>query len=864
MADDLNYDAPGFSALPPQKISKSQKNKEWGKNCLNYYSNYRYTNGTTMRTDRFRKLVNYDLYNGKVTAKDVEAICNPLGMDSSSFPARFQHYDIISEPIRLLIGEEAKRADNHVVISESPDDISRKTEGLKAKILNSLEQELMGEIDPSTIDPNNPPPTPEEILKYERYTPSDMIEAKANQMLRVLKKRLNTRLLFNQGWKDALIAGEEIYWVGILNGQPSMRRVNPVNLTVILDDDHTFIDDAIAVVEERMLTVSSILDEYGDELTSADLDKLNTYSRGVFGTFNTAGGFEPQYVVDNQTQSKVFAGVTPTNAYNGNNTNNYSVRVSRVEWISMKKIGTLSYTDETGTPVEDTVDEDFKMSLFKEVYPDATIEWFWINEAWEGVKIGIDIYVGVRAKPNQRRRMDNPYHCQLGYTGFIYEATNSQSVSLIDRLKSYQYLYDIEACRLDFAFSKDAGKVFLMDLAQIPEGHGIDIEKWMYYLKEMGIGFINSFEEGKKGAATGQLAKFNQFQAIDLSLAQSIQQYINTLEYIKQQVYFVSGVTPQRLGAVNQNELVGNVERAVTQSSLITEYLFEAHQEVKRRAYTALIEIAKIAYRDGLTAQYVLDDLGLQLLQLEENEFENSEFSVFVSFANKDNELKAKLDQLVQVALQQEKINLSTIVETMLHDSPREIINTLRRAEDEHQQRMDAQSKAEQDANNRNMDIQEQIHQEQLADAQANRDLQQYIADSSNETKIQVAEINVYSRQENLDQDADGIPDPVELARLSLEERDASSKSFLEQSKLSHEKNKHNKEMERKDKEIALKREIENKKLEAVKIQNKNQIELANKKAKLDKEMMDKKMKIEQMKAKAAIAKSKQKPKSSK
>jgi len=861
MADDLNYDAPGFSALPPQKISKHQKTKEWGKTCLNYYSNYRYTNGTTMRTDRFRKLVNYDLYNGKVTAKDVQSICNPLGIDNSSFPSRFQHYDIISEPIRLLIGEEAKRPDNHIVISEAPEDISRKTQALRDKILSSLEQELMGAIDPSTIDPNNPPPTPEEILKFERYTPSDMIESKANQMLKVLKKRLNTRLLFNQGWKDALIAGEEIYWVGILNGQPAMRRVNPVNLTVILDDDHTFVDDAIAVVEERMLTVSSILDEYGDELTSADLEKINTYSRGVFGTFNTAGGFEPQYVTDNTNGSRVFAGVTPTNAYNGNNSNNYSIRVSRVEWISMKKIGTLTYTDEMGVPQAEDVDEDFDTRKFKDLYPDAKVEWFWINEAWEGVKIGVDIYVGIKAKPNQRRRMDNPYHCQLGYTGFIYEATNSQSVSLIDRLKSYQYLYDIEAYRLDLAFSKDAGKVFLMDLAQIPEGHGIDIEKWMYYLKEMGIGFINSFEEGKKGSQVGQISKFNQFQAIDLSLAQSIQQYINTLEYIKQQVYFVSGVTPQRLGAVNQNELVGNVERAVIQSSLITEYLFEAHQEVKRRAYTAIIEVAKIAYRDGLTAQYVLDDLGLQMLQLEENEFENSEFSVFVSFANKDNELKNKLDQLVQVALQQEKINLSTIVETMLHDSPRDIVNTLRRAEEDFAKREDAQFQAQQENEQRSLDMQEQMHQEQLVDAQANRDLQQYIADSNNETKIQVAEINVYSRQENLDQDADGIPDPIELAKLSLEERNAGAKAFMENLKLSHDKEKHNKEMARKDKEIELKREIENKKLKAIEIQNKNQIQLADKKAKLDKEMMDKKMKIEEMKAKAAIAKSKQKPK---
>ncbi len=848
MSLDTNNDSMGFSSLPQQKLPKSQKDKEWGKSCINYYSNYRYTNGTTIRSDRFRKLINYDLYNGKVSYNDVAAICNPLGIQNNSWSTRFQHYDIISECLRFLISEEAKRPDNHIVLSEAPSDLNRKTEGLHKKMVDLLDQMLEGAIDPSTVDPNNPPPKPEEVLKAEQTTPSDKIEIKAAKTLKVLKKRLNTHLQFREGWKDALISGEEIYWVGILNGSPVMRRVNPVNMTIILDDDHTFIDDAIAVVEERMLTISSILDEYGDELTPADLEKVEQYTRGTFGSFNTAGGFEPHFTI--KDGHSVFDGVTPTNAYNGNNSNNYSIRVSRVEWISMKKIGTLSYTDETGTPVMEDIDETFKLPLFKQQYPDAVVEWFWINEAWEGVKIGTDIYVGVQPKPNQRRRMDNPYHCQLGYTGFIYEATNSQSVSLLDRLKPYQYLYDIISYRLELAFAKDKGKIMLMDLAQLPESNGIDIDRWIHYMNEMGISFVNSFEEGKKGAATGQLAKFNQFQAIDLSLAQSIQQYINMLDYIKQQVYFVSGVTPQRLGSIQTNELVGNVEKSVAQSSIVTEYLFESHQEVKRRAYTAIIEVAKIAYKNGLTTQYVLDDMSIEMLNLEEFEFEDSEFSVFVSYANKDNKFKDDLKQLLSIALQRDKVTLSAIADSLINDSPRDILRVLRKADED-------AAKVAQDAQNQQLSIEKQkvesaekIHQEQLADKQADRDLKQYEIDSNNETKLQVAEINTYIGQESLDQDNDGIPDPLELGKLALEERKLASQTFSEQIKLHHDHSNKKKELGLKDKEIASREKIENKKLEAVKVQNKNQIELANKKAKLDKEMMDKKMALEKYKVK--------------
>ena len=157
MSQDI-YANLGGQNLPQQKLPMSQKDKEWGKSCINYYSNYRYTNGSNLRSDRFRKLINYDLYNGKVNHKDIETICDPLGVNTSStFSARFQHYDIVSEPIRLLIGEETKRPDNHIVISESPEDINRKTAGVKQRIFEALQQGLAYQIDPNA-DPNNPPP----------------------------------------------------------------------------------------------------------------------------------------------------------------------------------------------------------------------------------------------------------------------------------------------------------------------------------------------------------------------------------------------------------------------------------------------------------------------------------------------------------------------------------------------------------------------------------------------------------------------------------------------------------------------------------------------------------------------------------
>jgi hypothetical protein len=844
-------------SLPVQKIPFSKKTEDWKRDTINYYERLSYSSVASNRTTNYNKKINYDLHNGRFNKADLEYVCNPLGLNDNEFPATLQHYDIISPPLNLLIGEETKRNDNCIVISQSTNDINRKQTNLKNKIVQLLQQKLQAEIDPSTIDPNNPLPTPEQIIKYEKHNISDLIESQANKILKHLKKSLNTKEVFKKGWKDALVAGEEIYWTGVSNNEVNFRRCNPLNVTVVLDGDTDYIDDAIAVIEVRMLAPSSILDEFGKDLKSSQVSEIEAISKRFTSGYNLVNN-NPAFSLD-KTGGVVDTGLSNFSTINttAGSFNSELIRVVRVEWKSFKKLYHLTYTDDDGLPVEKIVDESFKLSIFKDVFTDATVEEFWINESWEGIKIGERIFVNVQPKQNQRRRMDNPYYCKLGYVGLIYNATNSVSVSLIDRIKPYQYLYNIIAYRLELAFASDQGKIMLMDLAQIPRSEGMDVEKWMYYLKAMKIAFINSHEEGKKGSMTGKTSNFNQFQSIDLSLANQIQQYIDTLNYIKTQVAFISGVSPQRLGAIDNKELVGNVERSVQQSALITEYLFDSHDEVKRRVYTALIECAKIAFRDGAKVQYVLDDMGIELLEIEELELENSEFNVFISNSSKDLMVVETLKQLSQAALNSDKADLSTIIDTIINDNPSDIIRILQRGE---------KSKYERD---KAMQEQQLVSQEkqikmQVEDKQADRDLKQYEIDSNNETKIMVAEIGVYSRQENLDRDGDGIPDPVELAKLSLEERDLDSKYFSEKSKLIHDKDKHDKEISLKDKELKMKADIENKKIEAIRVQNKSQELMQEKDHKLKEKELIFKERIEKLKLQAAKAKAAKASKSKK
>lgn len=829
------------STVPNQKIPKSKKTELWKHSTIDYFERMSRVTSTGNRTSNYKKLINYELFNGRFNKSDLEYVINPFGFSDAEFPATLQHYDIISPAIMLLIGEESQRPDNQLVVSEGPNDINRKKDAVKAKVYQALLDEVkaeMGEMDPADVR------TPEEILQYEKYSTSDLIESQANKLLKVLRKHLDVVNVYKRGWKDALISGEEIYWSGIINGEPTLRRVNPVDVNVVMPMDSDYIDDAVAVVEVRLLPVSVIIDEFGDDLTAKQIDDLERLSNSFYANDFTQGSFN--LLTDSKSLGDISVQIGDGIGGRGSSVDG-SVRVVRVEWKGMCQVGTLTYIDpETDELVETTITEDFDLKVFKEVYPDAKVEWYWITEAWEGTKIGTDIYLNVKAKPNQRRRLDNPYYCRLGYTGMLYNATNSVGVSLVDRMKPYQYLYNILMYRLELAFASDMGKVMLMDLAQIPKSEGITVEQWMYYLKAMKIAFVNSFEESKKGTRIGQISQFNQFQAIDLSLANTIQQYINSLEYIKQQIAFLSGISPQRLSSIGSNELVGNVERSIQQSSYITEYWFDMHNEVKRRTYTALIECAKIAYREGLRRQYVLDDMGIELLEINGQEFDNSEFSVYVSNSNKDYQTKEGLKQLFETALSADKANFSDIVEILQSDSIKDMQYKLQGNEERRAQAEQAQAQAQNELQQQAMAMQAQKEQQALALEERKLDLEEYKIQSVNETRIRVAEIGVFALQKDIDLDDNGIPDPIEVAEHALNQQkvfhdkvskdmDRDYKQITENKKINTQKEMKDRELAFKNKELVAKERMErdkNKTALRIAKENKTKAEMARKKSK--------------------------------
>lgn len=796
--------------IPKQKISQKEKTKEWGISTINELDKYSASRGTLSdgRSKRFVKQVNYDLINGRFNRSDFDYVTRPYGYSENSFPAELNHFDIISPKIHLLLGEEMKRPFNFRVVSENNDSSTAIEEQRKNLIMQIFsDQEMMGKATDDEIQQELA-----KIEEYVKYSYKDMRAVFGQHALNYLVRDRQLVYLFNNGFRDALVAGEEIYWTGIVNGEPVCRVVNPIDISIVLDPNSEFIDEAQAIIEERWMTQAMIMDEFFDELTPEELDRLEqqTLTNSYYPSDNT-----PFHIVAiDETPIET----TSNTSNRGVRDEDGNIRVVRYEWKSMRKVGFLTFTNEAGEEETVVVDETFKTD--KNL--DEKVEWKWINEYWEGIKILDDIYICIGPKVNQRRRMDNPNICRSGYVGVILNNRNSTSVSLVGRAKTYQYLYNIVYYRLELALAKSKGKAAIMDIAQIPTSEGWDVQKWMYYLDALGIMFVNSFEEGKRGTQfQGKTPSFNQFQSIDLTMGDMVQQCVGILDKIEDKVGELMGVTRQRLGQIQSSELVGNTERSVSQSSHVTEYLFNIHNEVKRRVLTSLLDYAKIAWRKGKKINYIDDTLAHVFYNIDGETFDNSEYGVFVSNTLRDTQILEGLRSLGQVALQSDKANLTDVIMMMKSDSITEIERRLEQGERKRSEKESQMQKSQQELEQAKLEQAQGLMAHEAEENQKDRD-----------NKIQVATIQALGFSKDTDENNNGMPDVLEYAAHVLKE----------------------KEFMLKEKEMKSNEKIENSKVEAIKEQNKGQVELENKKIQLKREEMAKKVELEKLKIAAKKA----------
>lgn len=800
-----------FVNFPKQALSYKSKTKAWRKNCVQWANDKTYFNMSLVRNSVRHKMININLLNGKLNMEDLSLIVNPSKLQANFIPDKIQHYPIMNGKLNLLQGEEIGRGFNYRVIVTNPNSVSAIEEAKRKEVLEAVQLEIQNQ----SQSEEEFQAKMQEISEYFTYRWKDMREKRANYLLRHYELEQNLPKIFNDGFKMAMAVGEEFYKVDIIGGEPKVELINPCKIRLYKSGYSNRAEDADIIILEDYWSPGKIIDTYYDVLSSRDIKHIEEAPNNIDkGAVDDMDNIDPRYGFlyrgfvegDGTMVDELF---DPT----GNGGLNDSlmpydlagnIRVLQVYWKSKRKIKRVkSYNQETGEEEFNFYTEDY---VIDEAMGEEE-EIFWVNEAWEGTMIGKDIFVNMRPRPVQYNKLSNPSLCHFGIIGNVYNFADGKPYSMVDMMKPYNYAYDIYHDRLNKLMARNWGKIVRLDLAKIPKNEGWDIEKWLYYAKNAGLAIENSFEEGNIGAATGKLAGAMNNASngiIDAEQGNTIQGYIQLLEWLKKEMADMIGITPQREGQIQNRETVGGVERATLQSSHITEWVFTTHEDIKRRVCECLIETAKIALKGrNEKFQYLLDDGSMAFVDIDGDEFAENDYGLVVENGNLAERLNQQLEGLAQAALQNQALSFSTIMKIYSTSSIAEKQRAIEKNEADMRQ-MQQQMQQQQ------MQAQQEALQAQLQQKEA--ELQQKEAQNirDNETKVQVARIQTQAMQDQffskeytdmLDNTAD--EDRAEKAREFNLKHSLDEKEFkLKQQQLQETKRKNQKDAELKRMQI--------------------------------------------------------------
>lgn len=753
-----------FMQMPPQKVSSSRKQStKWQQQCIDAVIAKSSMTSSGGRTSKQNKQINYDLVNSKIDLEDFQHVLNPYGLPTNSpylrTGVRMTNHNILSPKVTTLIGEEMKMPLNYRAVAINGQAALERNDETRSAIIEAMNARIQAivqnDINPETGQPNAPDPTEVAIrMKTEYANPTEIA---CNQLLEYLEQQNDLKRKFSDGWGHALKAAEEIYYLSIIDGNPHVRVVNPLYFEMDRDTDEPLIHKASCAMEERWIPTSQVIDEYGEYLSDAEVKALDT---GTEKTSSIDGDRLPGSAFFTKAEYDASEGRSPSGKENATH-----VYVADTCWRAYRKVGKLTYLDPRTNKMEvREVDDDFVLTDDM-LNNGASVEWHWETEVWQGTKIGASIYVNVKPLDNQTGA--------LPYVGYVYNNQNSEATSLVDMVKPYLYTNIIMWYRLEQEVAKAKGKKFTMDLAQLPKSAGFDVDKWMYYFDNMGVSFFNSREEGRKNDPSS-VAQFNQFTAVDMTLSQSIYQYINIINKIEDSVAAISGVSRQREGEIGASETATGAQRAIIQSTNNTKPLFYYHDVVKKTVLSELLELAKVAYIDGGDITHAVDESTIETIRVDGDKLFSTDLAVFLKDSFEEAESIQKLDQYLAIALQNDKVNLSNLIGLVNEKSLSKMKDVIINGERESQAREEQNAKAQSEAAQAD-------RQAMLKQAQDAKELEIYKAQLDAETKLSIAEIKAEVDLATDDSDKTGI----EEKKLQLQEKSIETQARLKERELS-------------------------------------------------------------------------------
>jgi len=838
-----------LNIFPDQfKTEKEKQDESWIKNSMDYFANKAYAEYVKNR-DTFVK--NYDLVKGILRREDfyqepeVRSFTDVLTADLA-LPAYVKHYSIMTTPINELVGEISKRPDAFRVKAFDDDSKSEelefKTQLLQDYVISQTKRKILEKaaFDGEDISDEEVEEKTLEQVKDELDNYTSIAEKWANHILTAEKAEFVLKEKSEDAFRDLLISSREFFHIYEDNSKTgfNIEVANPKNTWFLTTPDRKYISDptgrnqgAYAAGTVQVMELSEIIESIPD-LTKDEIDHLRS-SLQDYGLINVResnlgnpnaipGNDSIQYdtydplvlqtrmiieseMKENNDGLQDFLGLTSNVSSFG-----YKYVVVRGYWISKKKIGKVIYTDEMGNEQSMLVDEDYKS---KTIPTEISLEWGWINQWYQGIKIGPDIY---HIKPYNLL----PY-CPI--IGQVFEVKNTEAKSLVDMMKPFQVLYNVCMNQLYKLLEKEVGKVQLMSIRHIPipkDGDAQDaLDIWEMEARNRGVVFVDDSPENLKSPSS-----FNQYTSLDLTRTQEIQARYTLAQQLKNECWELIGMSRQRLGSVQASESATGTNAAITQSYAQTEPLFVAHEYVLGQLYQSIIDAALYveSKKPQSTISYITSEGESAFVSVNGTDLRFRDLKVFLTNRPEDRQMFNEIRGLSQAVIQNGG-SLHDVIELYSTNSMRQMKHVFKKLKD----RQEAMQNAQLQQKQQELEQTQQIAQAQIeaAQAQAEEKLanENYQAELDRINKKEIALIAAEAKNMGplSDTDASGTPDVLEIDKLALAqskaERDYQAKMM---------------EVQTKNQLAAQKLEIEREKLKIARENQANDLAVAKENAK--------------------------------
>lgn len=400
---------------------------------------------------------------------------------------------------------------------------------------------------------------------------------------------------------DLLVSGTAFYKVRPSSEETNVviEVFNPMNVFVDKNPSSQYVKDAYRVVVRKWMTKQQILNEYGDELDRDSISEL--------------GDLFEHYTDYGHVYIRSMEGVPTSRPYSGD--------------ASGLRAGDVAVP---GFPVEN------KDTLAYKLIPVYEVEWVdvdkengtYVQNRYEGVKIGESIYIARGKSEHVIRSIDNPTKCGLSVNGIYLTNRNHEAQSLVLQCAPLQDKYDVIMYLRDNVIANSGTAGDWLDISMLPTALGTDlterIQKWIAY-KKSGTALVDTSQEGRAFNNNTSFAGFD-----DSIRAQTIQAFDLVLVRIEEQTSSITGVFRERLNGIQQRDAVSNVEAGARNSYIITKPFFQQMDTLTIDILSDCLNMAKIVWKNGLTGTIILGDKLQRIFTALPEHFTHTDYDIHI------------------------------------------------------------------------------------------------------------------------------------------------------------------------------------------------------------------------------------------